>query len=187
MKNKSIPVGRSEKKMNIVILDKKKRVKKNSLGEICVVGESVSKGYIGDKKNMKNYFIFKNKPAYMTGDLGYFDNKKMLHIIGRKDNTIKISGYRIDTKEIENLTNEINKINNSIVISVELYGLKILCLAIETNIKINKNLILNKLKKNLPTYSLPKKIIFYKKFPLNINYKINKKKIEEDILQSEKN
>ena len=28
----------------------------------------------------------------------------MLHIIGRKDNTVKISGYRIDTKEIENLT-----------------------------------------------------------------------------------
>ena len=187
MKKKSIPVGRSEKKMKIIILDKKKRVKKNSLGEICVVGESVSKGYIGDEKNMKNYFSFKNKPAYLTGDLGYFDKKKMLHIIGRKDNTVKISGYRIDTKEIENLTNEINKINNSIVVAVELYGLKILCLAIETNIKISKNLILNKLKKNLPTYSLPKKLIFYKKFPLNINDKINKKKIEEDILQSEEN
>ena len=40
----------------------------------------------------------------------------MLHIIGRKDNTVKISGYRIDAKEIENFTNEINKVNNSIII-----------------------------------------------------------------------
>ena len=47
----------------------------------------------------------------------------------------------------------------------------------EINGKISKYLILNKLKKNLPSYSLPKKIIFYKKFPLNINNKINKKKL----------
>ena len=187
IEKKSIPVGKSEKKMKIIILDKKKRIKKNLSGEICVIGKSVSKGYIGDKKNMKNYFFYKKNPAYLTGDLGYFDKKKMLHIIGRKDNTVKISGYRIDAKEIENFTNEINKVNNSIIITPELYGLKTLCLAVEINGKISKYLILNKLKKNLPSYSLPKKIIFYKKFPLNINHKINKKKIEEDILQSEKN
>ena len=187
IKKKSIPVGKSEKRMKILILNKKNKINTKSSGEICVVGESVSKGYIGDKKNLKNYFSYKNKPAYRTGDLGYFDKDKMLHIIGRKDNSIKISGYRIDTKEIENLTNQINKIDNSVVVATEFYGLKTLCLAIETNKKIKKNLVLNKLKKNLPLYSLPKKIIFYKKFPLNINFKINKKKIEEDLLQSEKN
>ena len=62
----------------------------------------------------------------------------MLHIIGRKDNTVKISGYRIDAKEIENFTNEINKVNNSIIITPELYGLKTLCLAVEINGKISK-------------------------------------------------
>ena len=40
----------------------------------------------------------------------------------------KISGYRIDAKEIENFTNN-NKVNNSIIITPELYGLKTLCLA----------------------------------------------------------
>ena len=182
----SIPVGKSEKRMKIVIMDKKNRSKKNSIGEICLVGKSVSKGYIGDKKNMKNYIRFKSERAYLTGDLGYFDKKKLLHIIGRKDNTIKISGYRVDVKEIENLTNELDKVNNSIALAVELYGFKLLCLAIETKKKISKNSVIKKLKTNLPTYCLPKKIVFYKKFPLNINDKINKKKIEEDILQSQK-
>ena len=37
----------------------------------------------------------------MTGDLGYFDNKKMLHIIGRKDNTIKISGIELILKKLK--------------------------------------------------------------------------------------
>ena len=112
--------------------------------------------------------------------------KKNCYIIGRKDNTIKISGYRVDVKEIENLTNELDKVNNSIALAVDLYGFKLLCLAIETKKKISKNSVIKKLKTNLPTYCLPKKIVFYKKFPLNINDKINKKKIEEDILQSQK-
>jgi acyl-coenzyme A synthetase/AMP-(fatty) acid ligase len=183
---KSIPVGKSEKRMRIIIVNEKNKTKKNSSGEICLVGKSVSKGYIGDKKNMKNYINFENKRAYLTGDLGYFDKKKMLHIIGRKDNTIKVSGYRVDAKEIENLTNKLNNVNNSTTILIELYGMKLLCLAIETKKKISKNLVTKKLKTNLPTYCLPKKIVFYKNFPLNINYKIDKKKIEEDILQSQK-
>ena len=81
---------------------------------------------------------------------------------------------------------KLDKVNNSIALAVDLYGFKLLCLAIETKKKISKNSVIKKLKTNLPTYCLPKKIVFYKKFPLNINDKINKKKIEEDILQSQK-
>lgn len=179
LEGKSIPVGESHRLMNINILDKRKKtVKKNVIGEICLTGKCVSKGYIGDKKNSKNYFKYKDKNAFLTGDLGYFDNKNHLHIIGRKDNTIKISGYRVDTLEVENLINLNFKINNSCLVKVEIFNNNILCLFVETNKKINTTKIIKFLKKKVPPYSIPKRIILVKKFPLNQNNKVDKNKIK---------
>ena len=54
-------------------------------------------------------------------------------------------------------------------------GTNILCLAIETKNKIQIEKILNFLMKKLPRYSIPKRILFFKQFPLNHNNKIDKK------------
>ena len=49
---------------------------------------------------------------------------------------------------------------------------------IESSKKLNFENILKYLKKKLPYYSIPKKIICLKKFPLNQNNKIDRNKIE---------
>ena len=56
--------------------------------------------------------------------------------------------------------------------------IQILCLAVESLKKIKKESIIEFLKERLPSYSLPKKIIIFKKFPLNQNNKIDKQKIQ---------
>ena len=175
---KSIPVGKSHPMMKLKILRNKKEIKKNKIGEICMIGDSVSQGYIGNIKNSKNYFKYNSKRAYLTGDLGYLDKKNYLHIIGRKDNTIKISGYRIDTLEVESFVNMNFDVTNSCLLKTSIFNINILCLVIETSKKINHEMIINFLKKKLPNYSLPKKIISLKKFPLNQNNKIDRNKIK---------
>ena len=68
---------------------------------------------------------------------------------------------------------------NSLAFSNNYYDQKILCLAIESR----KNISFEKVKKiltlNLPIYSIPKKIKFFKRFPVNINFKIDRKKIKK--------
>lgn len=176
---KSIPVGKSHRLMKLKILRNKKIIKKNNIGEICMIGKCVSQGYLGNSKNSKNYFKLNNQRAYSTGDLGYLDNKNYLHIIGRKDNTIKISGYRVDTLEVENLVNMNFTTTNCCLIKLNLFEIDILCLAIETTNKIQSERILKFLKKKLPIYSIPKRIVFLKKFPLNQNNKIDRNKIKK--------
>ena len=175
---KSIPVGKSHRLMKLRILKKRKEVKNGQEGEICMMGTCVSLGYLGNNRNSKNYFRYKTKNAYLTGDLGYLDKKKNLHIIGRKDNTIKISGYRVDTLEIENLVNANFNLNNSCLIKQTFMDINILCLAIETNKKIKTESVINFLRNKIPIYALPKKIITFKRFPLNQNGKVDRNKIK---------
>ena len=179
LNGKSIPVGKSHPLMELKILKDKKEIKKNKAGEICMIGKSVSLGYLGNSKNSKNYFLYKSKRAYLTGDLGYLDDRNYLHIIGRKDNTIKISGFRIDVLEIENLINFHFMNTRAYLFKSKRLGLDILCLAVETR-NTKKEKILNFLKRKLPNYFIPKKTILFKKFPLNQNNKIDRKRIESN-------
>jgi|TARA_Y100000310_G_scaffold345474_1_gene465386 acyl-coenzyme A synthetase/AMP-(fatty) acid ligase len=185
--NESLPVGKSHPRMQILILNNKKQIvdRNNVKGEIAMVGKSVSKGYIGHNDDKKSYITIKNKKSFLTGDIGYFDENNYLHIVGRKDNTIKISGYRIDAKEIENYTNQIKHIENSYAFSTQLFdNYNFLCLCIISNHNIKIEIIKRQLRKFLPEYSIPKYIFCLKKFPLNINGKIDRNNLQKKILRT---
>jgi len=176
------PVGKSHKLMKIVIVESnsKQILKKDKIGEICMIGKCVSTGYIGKVDNSKSYTTLLKDRAFLTGDLGYFDKKNNLHIKGRIDNMIKIAGYRIDGLEIQKIANKIKGVLDSIAFDVEIYDKsKILCLAILTKKKINIQYVKKYLAKLLPNYSIPKRIIFLTKFPVNLNNKINRIKLSE--------
>ena len=49
--------------------------------------------------------------------------KKFLHIIGRKDNTIKISGYRVDALELEKIVILNFNITNVILMKISNLGI----------------------------------------------------------------
>ena len=162
--NDIVPIGRP--------LPNNKIILKN--GQIQISGPQVSSGYI-EKKFNKNVFIKKkNVYFYNTGDYA----KKIrnnLHFLGRKDQQIKISGYRIELGDIEKTISNILKKNIRVVV---FYYKENIYVALETNNKIKKSLIL-KIKENLPNYADPKKYFYFKKFPLNKNMKIDTNAIKD--------
>lgn len=178
-KEMKVPIGRSKKEMEIKILNKKKFTTKPFIkGEICVFGKSVSKGYLGNLNENKKYILFKNKKGFLTGDIGYFNNKGNLFIVGRNDSTVKIAGYRINLKEIENITNKLKDVKDCKAIPVKKEKISYISLCLMAT---NKNII-NKVKRSLlnelPSYSMPKKILFFKNFPKNLNNKFDLKKLK---------
>ena len=131
-----------------------------------------------DIENNKNYIFLNNQKAFKTRDNGYFDNFGKLYFNSRMDQMIKISGYRIDALEIQQILSSLETVNNSAVFTqINKSKTKDLCLALETKKKISVDKVRKKLKNNLPLYSVPKKIFFFKKFPLNLNGKVDKKKL----------
>lgn len=144
--------------------------KKNNRGEIFISGPQVSRGYLGNLIINKNKFLkIKNKASFITGDLCKIINGNY-YFLNRIDRQVKILGNRIELDEINNLIeNIINNISHTIIHQNKIYSF--------INVWINEKSLKNKLKKSIPKYMLPSRIIRIKKFPKNQNLKIDEKKL----------
>ena len=75
-------------------------IDENNVGELCVKGESVSKGYYKDEKATKE--VFDQEGFFHTGDLVRVDKHGRMHLSGRKKNLIVLSnGKNVCPEEIE--------------------------------------------------------------------------------------
>jgi D-alanine--poly(phosphoribitol) ligase subunit 1 len=165
-----------------------KEQKEGETGELLIGGPNVGIGYYGDSKKTSEVFISNpniekyKKRVYRSGDLVKIDEKtKMFLFAGRKDNQIKRMGYRIELEEIENAFNSIDFISESAVVYVdnEKYSSKIIaCLCAE---KQEDDLVVNILKKYLPSYMLPDLFFYYDILPKNQNGKIDRLKLKEEL------
>lgn len=76
-------------------------------GEICITGDGVGKGYIANEEEtnknfVKNTFNDLSPKLYKTGDMARWNYDGTISYISRKDNQVKISGYRVELSEIDN-------------------------------------------------------------------------------------
>ena len=74
----------------------------NGVGELCVRGRSVSKGYYKDPE--ATAAVFDADGFFHTGDSARIDSKGKIFLVGRKKNTIILeSGKNVCPEEIENV------------------------------------------------------------------------------------
>ena len=153
-----------------------------SNSELVLKGPNVGKGYFSDEKKTSEMFFLEsdynylNKRCYKTGDI-IISKKDVLYFKGRIDNQIKHMGYRIELEDIENNANSITSIDRSVAIYQKnknnSNGKILLFVKTSTDIKKIEKLI----KKKLPKYMIPEKIIKIKNIALNKNGKIDRKKV----------
>ena len=103
---------------------------------------------------------------YATGDLVETDEEGYIKIIGRKNKIINVGGLKVLPKEIEDVINLVNGVDDSTVFSERnnLVG-NIVCAKIFTqseNIKELKSEIKSICRKNLDKYKVPVKLYFEK-------------------------
>ena len=73
----------------------------------------------GNDNIFLNKYISKNYEYYITGDIGFINEKGYVGIMGRNDDMIKISGHRLSTGKIEEIINQIKFISECAVVSLK--------------------------------------------------------------------
>lgn len=184
------PIGKPIENHNIYILDDSLSVLPiGAVGEICISGIGVTKGYLNNPAINASSFAInpyttnpKYKTLYKTGDLGRWLPSGDIEILQRKDRQIKIRGIRVELEEIESVLLEESYIYNAVVDIVEEGNQQELVYFLVTkNNQLSAKNIRNSLAKKLPQYMIAKHIKLIDKIPLTVNGKVNREELKSSI------
>ncbi|KAF2088010.1 acetyl-CoA synthetase-like protein, partial [Saccharata proteae CBS 121410] len=100
------------------------RVPHGTIGELCVRGPHLAKGYLNRPEQTTAAFIrdTDGEPLYRTGDLARWADDGTLECLGRKDYQVKLNGFRIELGEIENAILTTGEADAAVVSVAEVNG-----------------------------------------------------------------
>jgi amino acid adenylation domain-containing protein len=177
----NVPIGKPIENSCIYILDDHERLLPIGLiGEICVSGAGLAKGYLGKPELTAEKFVphpyKQGERMYKTGDTGYWLPDGNVVFLGRIDNQVKIRGYRIELGEIEATILQFGYVENAaVLLKEEADARKYLVAYVIPREGYLQQELYGYLKEQLPDYMLPGMIIEMESFPANINGKLDVK------------
>ncbi|WP_316838938.1 amino acid adenylation domain-containing protein [Pedobacter gandavensis] len=183
----SIPYGKPIANNFFYILDEQLQpVPFGAIGELFIGGVGVARGYANSPEKTKDTFVpdpFNQNYGgimYRTGDHGRMLPGMNMEFIGRKDNQVKIHGFRVELGEIEHLLSQSVHLKGAVVLAkLNRMGQKDLICYVDPLGKFDKNAVIDDLKLRLPDYMIPSIWLEVQNFPLNINGKIDRRALLE--------
>ena len=171
----------------IMNIKTKKEAKLGKDGEILVRGLSVMKGYLNKPTETAEAFITVGGKKYLrTGDIGYMDERGVVHFRSRLKRMIVSNGYNIYPANIEDITMKCDMIEACAVVGREdqLRGERVVVFVVakkdasERNIRKDLNTIY---RKYLAKYEIPREIHFISELPKTKLAKVDFKALSDSL------
>lgn len=154
------------------------------VGELIHRGALIARGYWNNPE--KTAEVYRPNPllppenrfletVVYSGDLARKDEEGYLYYVGRKDNMIKISGYRVSPTEVEELLASSGLVAESVAFGVpdDELGYRIKAAVVYRGDEDERALI-EHCKRQAPSYLVPKEIVSAKAFPKTASGKIDR-------------
>ena len=181
-----LPIGTPTDNNRLYLLDGAlELVPQGAVGELCVAGTGVGRGYVSDPLRtapvfVPNPFGAPGERLYRTGDLARRRSDGVLEYVGRIDHQVKIRGYRIELGEIEARLHEQPHVRDAAVGVQEGANGKHLVgylVAADATLEPSEHLerIKQRLRAELPEYMVPLHWLWLDRLPLNANGKLDRK------------
>ncbi|MCL2865267.1 MAG: amino acid adenylation domain-containing protein, partial [Lachnospiraceae bacterium] len=149
------------------------------IGELCIAGVGVTKGYLNSEALTNEKFIenpFGDGKLYRTGDAARWQADGNIEYLGRIDEQVKIRGFRIELGEIESALRNIEAVLDAVAIVQENEtGDKTLCAYVQSEISLDFEQIKAQLRNHLPEYMVPAYFMQIDEIPVTSSGKQNKR------------
>jgi acyl-CoA ligase (AMP-forming) (exosortase A-associated) len=161
-------------------------------GELVHKGVLVTLGYWNDAARTAERFRpapgeppgkLNPEIAVWSGDTVTRDTDGFIYYVGRRDEMIKTSGYRISPTEIEESVFASGKVAVAAAIGVEddILGQAVVVFAVpRPGVALDGAAILAHCRRTLPAYMVPRRIVERSELPLNPNGKIDRKALARE-------
>lgn len=183
--NGILSIGKSMKGCRMTVFGENKiECPIGTLGELCLAGNQLTKGYFkNDEKNKESFFEKDGVRWYRTGDLCYMDADGDYMYSGRMDHQAKIQGYRVELGEIEYHAKEYLGDTNVVCIAFDNKdSLTEIAMFIEKT-EFKPDEMIAYLRSKMPSYMVPTRLFYVPMFPLNANDKTDKVKLKAMITE----
>ncbi|MCU1758285.1 non-ribosomal peptide synthetase [Pseudomonas sp. 14P_8.1_Bac3] len=181
-----LPIGTPTDNNRLYLLDGAlELVPLGAVGELCVAGTGVGRGYVSDPLRTAQVFVpdpfgAPGDRLYRTGDLARRRSDGVLEYVGRIDHQVKIRGYRIELGEIEARLHEQPEVREAAVgVQEGVNGKHLVGYLVAADCTLNPaerlERIKQRLRAELPEYMVPLHWLWLERMPLNANGKLDRK------------
>jgi acyl-CoA synthetase (AMP-forming)/AMP-acid ligase II len=162
-------------------------------GELVHRGALVSLGYWNDPDRTAERFrpvpgrdgsLPTPELAVWSGDTAVRDEDGFLYFVGRADEMLKISGYRVSPTEIEEVAYSSGLVRDAVAIGVEdpVTGQHVVLFASPpVDAETDRNALLEEFRKQLPLYMVPKRIEIRPELPRSPNGKFDRSRLRGEL------
>ncbi|MBR0785183.1 non-ribosomal peptide synthetase [Bradyrhizobium iriomotense] len=180
----NVPIGAPLPNTQLYVLDADLQPQPVGVtGELCIGGAGIGRFYVNDPAQSRQRFLpdpFSRQAGgrlYRTGDLARRRTDGTIECLGRADHQVKVRGYRIELKEIENALADHPSVRAGIVEPRREAGGDVRLIAhivAKPGSRVSASELRDFLKGRLPGHAIPSAFLFLDRVPLNAHGKIDR-------------
>jgi len=166
---KFLPAGLPVKGSAVELIDRRGAVS-SICGEITLLSDRLFTGYLGAAA--------RNEPqCYATGDEARYQADGEIVIVGRKDQQIKIRGYRLNLIEVEQLIAGNSRVKRAaaLVQGQQTDDPYLVCFIESSDGELDVDALRSELRQTVPSFMLPSALVPIAAIPMTSNGKIDRK------------
>ena len=144
-------------------------------GELWIGGAGVAHGYRGDPERTADRFVeHAGRRWYRTGDMARYLPDGTVEFLGRRDDQVKINGFRVELGEVEAAATALDGVERAVAVLV---GERDTVLALAVHGPACAEDVADGLRVALPPHMLPRAVVPLDQVPLTANGKIDRRTV----------
>jgi hypothetical protein len=180
-----LPLGEpiSEDTRALVLDEDRRPVRPGERGRLYIGGPSLFDGYVGDPEATAAVLITDRDTGtrlYDTRDEVELSESSELVYVGRADHTVKVRGFRVNTREVESAARIHPGVAAAAVVTDRGPGGDAALVAFVTPSNVDREVVYATMRSRLPDYMVPAFVVPVDAFPMTSSAKIDRVRLLEE-------